>query len=1024
MKNKKNAKNGKMSLLAAAVVAGTVAIPVANAAEAPTLEYQTHVENYGWMDAVNGGVAGTTGKSLRLEALRLHLNDEEVSLNFDVHVENYGWLRGLTESDLIGTTGRSLRMESIVIRANGLLEKGYKLQYRVHVENWGWLDWVDEGQEAGTTGRSLRMEAIEIRVVEDKSLVNEAIENAANELTNFVENSVLKKTVPGSDMDYAAAVSSTIADGYANVNAATTVDEANTALETAKANVVDATREYVQHLLTTVYNSGNAYFDKELTEAKYNDYKEAVAQAETMEDMVASYEAALNDRVDLEAVKAEAVDAFTSYLENSALKRTVPGSDVDYLSALTDEVGAGYGLISAATNSVGVAEALETAKANMLPAAKEYVQHLLDTVFNGGEPYYGKELTEAKYSAYSDGITNATTEEEVIGTYEAALNDRIDLEAVKAEAVDALTNYVENSALKNTVPGSEMDYAAVPDVQAALSDGYRLIDAATNSTGVAEALETAKTGIVNATREYVQFLLETVYNKEVPFGEYELVLTTEQYEAAKAEMDAETTVEDIIATYDAALAGRLTKEDFNLQEAKAKAIAQLNAYVDPADYTINATELEEAITAGETAINESTTILEVSNALDAAKLAIDGINTDAVENRDLETALNAAVTEFSDFYENTINFKDNTVAFYGTSFINIKSVNDTIVSEFNKLVNVSKIADVDTTLAAAKQAVLDATKAVAKDLIDRLYVFGLDKDSDGTNEYLSQSDRDGWKSAVDNITEATTDNLDLVVGCYETTTGMLLETATNPIVSELTSALEASGLDDPIPGGNGENYLSVHEINQAILGLYYIDAETPEEYNAAVEEVKANILAATKSYVLGLLDAAYNNGEPYYGQIMLEETYNNAKTAINEATDWDTAVEVFERSLDNRGDLAAAKTTAKANLRTFVASLTSAGLTQALTTEDANLDAATNMDELRAAIETAEANLLVEVKAAGKAKLDELKDKGFHKADDLSKTYYLQEADYNDLVVKMDKVTNGTDAEALITQAETLSEVI
>ena len=155
----------------------------------PTISYQAHCENIGWQNPVTEGVAGTTGKSLRLEALRIHLNHAcNASLSFDVHLENDGWKFNLCENDLLGTTGKCKRMEAIVIRSKGLIEQGYRIQYKVHIQNFEWLrncvlkgkeqimseegqqllppTWVNEGEMAGTTGRALRMEAIQIRLIQ------------------------------------------------------------------------------------------------------------------------------------------------------------------------------------------------------------------------------------------------------------------------------------------------------------------------------------------------------------------------------------------------------------------------------------------------------------------------------------------------------------------------------------------------------------------------------------------------------------------------------------------------------------------------------------------------------------------------------------------------------------------------------------------------------------------------------------------------------------------------------------------
>lgn len=56
--------------------------------------YQTHVQTYGWQDKkYNGEISGTTGKSKRLEGIRISLenNDYSGSIQYRTHVQTYGW---------------------------------------------------------------------------------------------------------------------------------------------------------------------------------------------------------------------------------------------------------------------------------------------------------------------------------------------------------------------------------------------------------------------------------------------------------------------------------------------------------------------------------------------------------------------------------------------------------------------------------------------------------------------------------------------------------------------------------------------------------------------------------------------------------------------------------------------------------------------------------------------------------------------------------------------------------------------
>jgi len=64
--------------------------------------------------------------------------------------------------EIAGTTGKSKRIEAIQIKLNSSLGKNVK--YRVHVQDIGWTNWVKNGKIAGTVGKSKRIEAIEIKI--------------------------------------------------------------------------------------------------------------------------------------------------------------------------------------------------------------------------------------------------------------------------------------------------------------------------------------------------------------------------------------------------------------------------------------------------------------------------------------------------------------------------------------------------------------------------------------------------------------------------------------------------------------------------------------------------------------------------------------------------------------------------------------------------------------------------------------------------------------------------------------------
>ena len=130
-----------------------------------SVAYQAHVQNIGWQKAVtDGAVAGTSGKSLRVEALRVSVDGAgtEGSVQIRAHVQNIGWQDWSSEG---GTTGQSKRVEAMQLRLTGDLAGRYDIYYRVHAQNFGWMGWAKNGEKAGTEGYSYRLEAIQVKLV-------------------------------------------------------------------------------------------------------------------------------------------------------------------------------------------------------------------------------------------------------------------------------------------------------------------------------------------------------------------------------------------------------------------------------------------------------------------------------------------------------------------------------------------------------------------------------------------------------------------------------------------------------------------------------------------------------------------------------------------------------------------------------------------------------------------------------------------------------------------------------------------
>ncbi len=135
----------------------------------PSVSYTTHVQNIGWQNYVQDGImAGTSGQSLRLEGIKIKLENQNYSgdIEYRTHIQNIGWESSFKKNDeMSGTSGLSYRLEAIEIKLTGEMEEHYDIYYRVHAQNFGWLGWARNGEKSGTAGYAYRLEGIEIKLV-------------------------------------------------------------------------------------------------------------------------------------------------------------------------------------------------------------------------------------------------------------------------------------------------------------------------------------------------------------------------------------------------------------------------------------------------------------------------------------------------------------------------------------------------------------------------------------------------------------------------------------------------------------------------------------------------------------------------------------------------------------------------------------------------------------------------------------------------------------------------------------------
>ena len=156
------------------------------------VSYEVHVQSLGWQDKVsNGAVAGTTGISKRLEAIKISVDAEgaDLGIQYTTHCQSYGWLPWSANGELNGTESEAKRLEAIMIQLTGEDADEYDVYYRVHAQLYGWLGWAKNGKPAGTAGYAKRLEGIQIVVVKK----GESIDTKLGNITSVMDESYVAK---------------------------------------------------------------------------------------------------------------------------------------------------------------------------------------------------------------------------------------------------------------------------------------------------------------------------------------------------------------------------------------------------------------------------------------------------------------------------------------------------------------------------------------------------------------------------------------------------------------------------------------------------------------------------------------------------------------------------------------------------------------------------------------------------------------------------------------------------------------
>ncbi|MCT3099603.1 C47 family peptidase [Lactococcus lactis] len=185
------------------------------APDSPALTFSASAQNKGWLPESKYGAPIDPGSGLRIEAMKASLyhlpQGESGGVSYTAFVQGTGWQAEQSNGGVAGTTGKALRMEAIKMRLTGSLAQKYSITYAVYVEGKGWTAYSKDNAMAGTTGQSRKITALSIYLQKKKlpKAPSDETKRSAVALVNLYEDAAHQKTV--ADLETFAGVAPTAA---------------------------------------------------------------------------------------------------------------------------------------------------------------------------------------------------------------------------------------------------------------------------------------------------------------------------------------------------------------------------------------------------------------------------------------------------------------------------------------------------------------------------------------------------------------------------------------------------------------------------------------------------------------------------------------------------------------------------------------------------------------------------------------------------------------------------------------------
>lgn len=145
------------------------------------------------------------------------------------------------------------------------------------------------------------------------------------------------------------------------------------------------------------------------------------------------------------------------------------------------------------------------------------------------------------------------------------------------DTVDEWTNYIAVLGTV-TVPGSELKYSQVPDIQTTMAKGYSDLWAAGDYTTApqSDALDALKANLLKTVQDYTLYLLETAYNEGNGYqvGDSTYMMPEQAYTTAKADINDTSDLSAILTAYQTAVDSQYIKDALGIASVGFQADAE------------------------------------------------------------------------------------------------------------------------------------------------------------------------------------------------------------------------------------------------------------------------------------------------------------------------------------------------------------------------------------------------------------------------------------------------------------------